>query len=100
MSHQLTGLFGRVCAARFAEPKELDHVQAAFAQFEASNQTAFAPEFGRQLALGQSGLVAQRDQHFPNAFILPRIDCFIHARMLRALGLASKMRADTILLAI
>jgi hypothetical protein len=46
-SHQLAGLFGRVCAARLAEPKKLDHVQAAFAQFEACNQTAFAPEFGR-----------------------------------------------------
>jgi len=29
-SHQLTGLFGRVCAAGLAEPKKLDHVQAAW----------------------------------------------------------------------
>jgi len=32
---------------RFGRAKKLEHVQAAFAQFEACNQTTFTPEFGR-----------------------------------------------------
>jgi len=42
---------GVTCAA---EPKEFDHIQAPFTQFQTPNQTAFAVEFLGQLSLRQS----------------------------------------------
>ena len=83
--HQLTRLLGRVCTTGSAQPKELNHVEAAFAQFQAANKTALSFEFFCQLTLSQSGSGPQGHKHFVDAFALTGMDGFFHARMLRAL---------------
>jgi hypothetical protein len=85
LSHQAGGFLRGVSFAGSAEPKELNHIQTAFAQFQAANQAAFTAEFPGQLPLGQSGFGAQSYQGLTNALAPVGINRFVHARMLRAL---------------
>jgi hypothetical protein len=85
LSHQEGGFLRGGSFTGSAEPKELNHVQTAFAQFQAANQAAFTVEFPGQLPLGQSGFGAQSYQGLADALALAGINRFVHARMLRAL---------------
>ena len=85
LSHQAGGFLRRVSFAGSAEPKELNHIQTSFAQFQTANQAAFTVEFCGQLPLRQSSFGAQSHQHFTNTLALAGINRFVHARMLRAI---------------
>lgn len=84
-SHESGGFLRGMNFTGLAKPKELDHVQAAFAQLQTANQAAFTVEFCGQLSLGQSRFGAEGEQGFANTFALTGINGFVHARMLRAL---------------
>lgn len=84
LTHQLPGGPLRVGAAGFANPVELNHVQPTLTQFQAANQIALTFQLSGQLPLIQSGLAPQFQNGFAKAFTLTGVDCFIHARIMRA----------------
>jgi len=84
--HQLANFLHRISLARTAEPKEFNDVQTTLAQFQASNKAAFPSQFCRQLALRQASFSPKGNQQVVNAFALPGMNGFVHARILRALS--------------
>ena len=95
LSHQLPGGNLRVRAAGLAYPVELNHIQPTLTQFQATNQIALTFQSSGQLPLIQSGLAPQFQNGFAQALALTGVDCFIHARIMRA-GLGCTQNASVV----
>lgn len=73
MSHQIGGFLGRIGFTGSTQPKELDYIKAALAQFQTANETALALKLLCQLALRESGFCAECNNRLANAFALTGI---------------------------
>lgn len=84
LSHQLPGNDFGIGSTCFADLVKFNHIQASLPQLQPANQAVFSTQFFGQLPLRQSGFLAQGRQSSLQMFALPRIDSFIHGRILRA----------------
>jgi restriction system protein len=82
--HQTTGFFRRVRPASPANRIEFHQIKAALAQFQTTDQAAFPTQFVRQLTLRKTRFGPQANNQLANAFALPGMNGFVHARILRA----------------